>query len=246
MGTEIPVISSHSETNIYTLLSSRAHVYIIESANVFALIDTGTGGQRVRLLKHIASFLEKGCRFEYLILTHTHFDHAHSTAELQQKYGCKVLVQKNERNWLRQGYGHLPRSKYWLIDRFTQLGHRKVSQFFSYPPVEPDLVVEDELNLQLGNAKLRLFHTPGHSPGSMSIAVNNDFVITGDTLVHLHRGHIFPAFADDKKLVLEQWEKYLREPANVFLPTHGRPVSKQLIRDKLPFYRKKYGKLASR
>lgn len=47
---------------------------------------------------------------------------------------------------------------------------------------EIDLFVKDSDQLKLGEIKLKIILTPGHTPGGICILVDNDAIITGDTL----------------------------------------------------------------
>jgi glyoxylase-like metal-dependent hydrolase (beta-lactamase superfamily II) len=48
-------------------------------------------------------------------------------------------------------------------------------------PRKPDFYVEDGQDLGYGGVRLRVLHTPGHTPGSVCF-VNGDTLIAGDTL----------------------------------------------------------------
>jgi glyoxylase-like metal-dependent hydrolase (beta-lactamase superfamily II) len=48
-------------------------------------------------------------------------------------------------------------------------------------PLEPDLLLNDGDEILLGAIKLRVLHTPGHTPGSVCFLVGN-YLIAGDTL----------------------------------------------------------------
>ncbi len=45
-----------------------------------------------------------------------------------------------------------------------------------------DIAVKDGETLKIGEISLRFIHTPGHSPESMCVVVNDTALITGDTL----------------------------------------------------------------
>ncbi|MFW3146370.1 MAG: MBL fold metallo-hydrolase [Thermoplasmatota archaeon] len=45
-----------------------------------------------------------------------------------------------------------------------------------------DVLVDDDQKLNLGDISLGFIHTPGHTPGSVCILVDDEFLITGDTL----------------------------------------------------------------
>ena len=48
--------------------------------------------------------------------------------------------------------------------------------------INVDILVSDHTKLKLGQITLHFIHTPGHTPGSICIKVNNSAIITGDTL----------------------------------------------------------------
>jgi glyoxylase-like metal-dependent hydrolase (beta-lactamase superfamily II) len=47
--------------------------------------------------------------------------------------------------------------------------------------IKKDLVVKDEEIISIGETNIKVLHTPGHSPGSICLLVDNK-LITGDTL----------------------------------------------------------------
>jgi glyoxylase-like metal-dependent hydrolase (beta-lactamase superfamily II) len=49
-------------------------------------------------------------------------------------------------------------------------------------PVKPDIFVADGSTLEVGNSHLSFLLTPGHTPGGICILVDNEALLTGDTL----------------------------------------------------------------
>jgi len=49
-------------------------------------------------------------------------------------------------------------------------------------PVKPDRIVSDGSRLMLGDITLDFLLTPGHTPGGICIIVDNNALLTGDTL----------------------------------------------------------------
>lgn len=47
---------------------------------------------------------------------------------------------------------------------------------------QANILVDDGSKLELADTDLRFIHTPGHTPGSICILVDEDYLITGDTL----------------------------------------------------------------
>lgn len=48
--------------------------------------------------------------------------------------------------------------------------------------IKPDIAIEDEDTLKLGDLSVKVIHTPGHTPGSICLLVENKILVTGDTL----------------------------------------------------------------
>jgi glyoxylase-like metal-dependent hydrolase (beta-lactamase superfamily II) len=48
--------------------------------------------------------------------------------------------------------------------------------------MKPDIVVSDESQLKIGKILVAFLVTPGHTPGGICIIVNNEALLTGDTL----------------------------------------------------------------
>jgi glyoxylase-like metal-dependent hydrolase (beta-lactamase superfamily II) len=53
--------------------------------------------------------------------------------------------------------------------------------FGAEPSPPADIIVKDGENIHIGNVSLKVLHTPGHSPGSISL-YHKGIVFTGDTL----------------------------------------------------------------
>lgn len=91
-------------------------------------------------------------------------------------------------------------------------------------PVKPDLKLEDGMKLKVGSRELKIIHTPGHSPGSISILGEN-CVFTGDTLFKRGYGRTDLPGGSYKQLV-ESVKKILTlEETLTVYPGHGPQTS---------------------
>ena len=106
-------------------------------------------------------------RVKYIINTHEHPDHTAKNAWAKLSFPEAKLVMHPEtaktiNAWIESDFG-------------KSIGAE-------YSP-EPDLTVDEGDILTIGNNQLKIFHTPGHSPGSISIYNPKDnFVIVGDLI----------------------------------------------------------------
>ena len=103
---------------------------------------------------------ETGCELKLILLTHGHFDHVTGVPEiLARRPGLPVYLHPADRKDAEEGGG------------FTS-GIGRVDSMIPYG--EGDTVT-------LGGLTIRVLHTPGHTPGSVTLMVG-DVLFTGDTL----------------------------------------------------------------
>jgi glyoxylase-like metal-dependent hydrolase (beta-lactamase superfamily II) len=78
-----------------------------------------------------------------------------------------------------------------------------------------------------------VIHTPGHSPGSVSLLLASGDCFVGDLAMNglpLRRGPGLPVFADDLERVRRSWRMLLDRGARTVYPAHGRPFDAERIR----------------
>jgi hydroxyacylglutathione hydrolase len=129
-----------------------------EQAKEGLFIDPAAGHDL--LLKEAASH---GLTIKYIVNTHSHIDHVMGNKEMVRKTGAKIIIHEAD----APGLLNTPRN---LLDMFGAE---------SSPPA--DILVSDGHVIQVGNIKLQVIHTPGHTPGGMCLYIDG-MVFTGDTL----------------------------------------------------------------
>lgn len=95
-----------------------------------------------------------GLEPEAILLTHGHFDHVGAVRDLAATYGCKVYMRPEETT--------MP----------PQMTAGPLYYTHEYPA---------EGKLQVADMEVGVMHTPGHTPGSVCLMVE-DAMFTGDTL----------------------------------------------------------------
>jgi hydroxyacylglutathione hydrolase len=142
--------------------------------NCTILADT-TGGEAIVIdggdeVARIAQRLEHhGVRAKYLVHTHAHIDHIGALGPLRERVGGSGLLHHADLPL----YATLAQQAVWI-------GMLAAPQVVA---LDGDLT-EGEV-LRAGDVALRCIHTPGHTPGSMSFALDaaeQTLLFTGDTL----------------------------------------------------------------
>lgn len=147
-------------------LQTNAYLLTTEDGKKGIVIDPGMNP--AALLRRIENI-----EIEAILLTHTHFDHIGGVDAVRKAKGCPVYVHPIEADWLTDAKknGSL---------RWPELGGAITTDEAEY-----DLGEGQVLNL-LG-IRIKVFHTPGHSPGSVSF-LWNDRLFSGDVLFKLSVG----------------------------------------------------------
>ena len=126
-----------------------------------AVIDPGDNAPGI-----LGVLKDKSLDLKYIIFTHAHFDHLGAARELQEETGATILLSEKDETLLKN------------IDTQASL--------FDMPtvprPAEHGFVKEGDV-LKVDGLRLRIIETPGHSPGGISIYIEEEGVVfTGDTL----------------------------------------------------------------
>ena len=100
------------------------------------------------------------------------------------------------------------------------------------PPVKPDILIDEDMDLSKFGVDGKVIHTPGHTPGSVSVILPNGEFIVGDLVM---QGMLrfwqpnYPLFADNMFQLKESIKLILRKnPAKIFC-THGGPFSPKTV-----------------
>ena len=138
-----------------------ANCYILgcEESKEAAVIDPGGDTDRILL-----SLAESGLSVKYIINTHAHVDHAAGNGKMKAATGADLLLHELE----------IP-----LLEHIAASAASWGLSVEDSPP--PDRTVADGETISFGTVSLIVIHTPGHSPGGISLHTEG-CVFVGDTL----------------------------------------------------------------
>ena len=144
------------EENTYLLINDKKQCWIV---------DPGMYGEQET--DQMISFInDKQLQPQAIINTHTHLDHIFGVQALTDKYSIPFGVHEQEISVLNMAAGSATLFGFEL---------RKAPK--------PDFFIKAGEPLKLGDDTLEVFHTPGHSPGSISFYYpKGGWIISGDVL----------------------------------------------------------------
>jgi len=164
---------------IIRVLSGRSNAYLISYNNIFILADTGKKAALKTLSKNIELLNISVGDLNFLLLTHTHFDHCQSAKRIKQISNCSIITSLVAEDFIKKGYTKLPDGTIQATKLIAGLGNLIGEIKFGYEPFQADIFVEKEYDLNISDKNLKIIATPGHSPDSISIIVDNEIAIVG-------------------------------------------------------------------
>ena len=200
-------------------------VYLINLGELI-LIDTGAGWSVDKIIKNVEKFGFDPKNLSKLLLTHCHIDHIGGVPEIKKRFGSKIYIHKLDAPPLETGDPILTAASWYQT---------------TFPPTPVDVKFDSpEEILRIGGEQIVCLHTPGHTPGSISIYLD----LNGKRILFaqdLH-GPLLKEFGSN----LDDWDrstkKLLDLDADILCEGHfGIYKSKKDVKDYILSYRRQYG-----
>lgn len=183
-------------TGIYAV-----NCYIVYSTESLEGIVVDPGGDVNTILKSINS---NNIKIKNIVLTHGHGDHIGAVLELKEELGVPVLVHENDLIMLQDASLNL-----------------SSTMAMGTVEIKPDGLLKDGDTLEIGSHIIEVIHTPGHTPGCISLRIGN-YVISGDTLFKGSIGRTDLMGGNSEQIIKSIKERLLvLKDDTIVLPGHG-------------------------
>ena len=140
-------------------LDTNCYIIGCEETGIGAIIDPAAESAKI-----VEETVRQDLKINYIINTHGHVDHIQACESVKRNFSCPVCMHKDDEKLLKDPDLNLS----------SMLGSP-----VSFPL--PDKELKEGEKIKLGNLFLLILHTPGHTPGSISI-VTDKIIFTGDAL----------------------------------------------------------------
>ena len=123
-----------------------------------------------------------------IILTHVHMDHSQAANEVKRKSGAKIYSHWIEARYLGQNPPYPgPPSTQETVEKLEKLGVSMEALRKEYGSIEVEPInVDEEVSDCDMIGSLKVIHTPGHTPGHISLYYEKDKLLLGADSIYKH------------------------------------------------------------
>ena len=155
--------------------------YIVFDPDTAQTLVIDPGGEPERLCRVLH---EHGLTLKYIVLTHGHFDNIMCTAELKRCTGAVVCMNQKDEFFIRDS-------------EYNAVNYSRVDPI---EPFEVERYLYDGDIIDLGDKRVKVIATPGHTPGGISLYIPGS-LFCGDAVLRGTTGRMDLAGADLQLLI---------------------------------------------
>lgn len=178
-------------------------VYLLNLGEL-VLIDAGAGPSVDELIRNIERLGLDPAKISTVILTHCHIDHVGGAHEFKKRFGARIIMHELDAEAVEKGDNKMTAADWYGIN---------------LEPLPVDIkLTKDEEKVMAGGQEIICLHTPGHSPGSISVYLdrNGQRILFGQDI----HGPFLADFGANMKHWQKSMEKLIALKADILCEGH--------------------------
>jgi glyoxylase-like metal-dependent hydrolase (beta-lactamase superfamily II) len=186
------------------------NLYLIDGGTEWALIDVG----QEEILDEVIDLVRKMdfplSKCKMLLATHADADHVQGLAKARERLKAKTAAHPRAAVAIEAGDA---------VETYATITAQNFH--IPMPPCKIDVKLDEGGEVKVGAVKMKVWHTPGHTPGQLSFRMAN-LLFSGDNIykdgcvgvIDAHHGSSIPAY-------LQSLTRIRDDDAEFLLPSHG-------------------------
>ena len=206
------------------------NAHLIRGPEGCVLVDAGLPGSERTIAKAFAREQLSFKDIKLIVVTHAHVDHAGSAARMRELSGAQILAHQGDAKHFSRTSAMTFCTAGWFGRLFIKTG----LMFEPYEAFSPDILLSNDDVFDLAAYGIGGFvkHSPGHTAGSISVALSTKDALVGDLLASgimlggiIRNGHAKrPPFEDDPHAVGQELQRLVDAGMERFYVGHGGPL----------------------
>lgn len=224
---------------VITLNLGYVKAYAVKGEQVL-LVDTGYAGSADQIMQKLEKAGITEDEIGMILITHGHDDHYGSANELRDRTRAPVAIHRLDAPGMKAGNNGT------LVPLGTKgkiiNGAAKLRNVSNLPKVEPNMYIDETYDLENMGIPGKIIHTPGHTPGSMSVVLDNGEAIIGDLLMG---GLVisglpgYPFYATNPMQLRTSLKEVMLSSPEIIYSSHGGPFTPTMVQKYLQLTRKR-------
>jgi hydroxyacylglutathione hydrolase len=225
------------KTEIFHIKLGLNSCYLIRGKEI-VMVDGGLPNKLKEFKKELARLGINPSEIKLIVLTHSHMDHAGSAKEISDLTGAKIVAHQSESKYLENESMLIPKGV-TFSGKITKPILFPFLSRIKFPRFKPDILLTGEpMSLSEYGINGSVIHTPGHTPGSLSVVLDSGEAFVG---CMAHNGLPFrlrpglPIYAMDIDEVKRSWKLLLEKGVKMVYPGHGNPFPVEIMKKTLNY-----------
>lgn len=206
--------------NIHSIRAGIANVHLVDDGHGLVIVDAGWSGYGRQILSEVTRLGYRPREVRLILLTHVHADHAGSAAELRRLTDAPLAIHRGDARYARAGKHQIPTGRGWIGVSSKWLADR-IDLQLGFEPFDPNVWLEEGQTLTDFGIEGYVVHTPGHTQGSVTLAMEEGITLIGDALINMFRVG-YPMYWENPEQGRESGLKIQKLKPRMIYSGHGR------------------------